>query len=102
MIILAGKIISDDLLRHLEETEQPVLDNAYARERGEGFKLNLVPQEEAKARILAGERLYTTNEDALTWVYENLRGTPLIEKIDVMKDKAALRDKLAYLYPDFF
>lgn len=102
MIILAGKIISDDLLRHLEETKQPVLDNAYARERGAGFKLNLVPEAEAKARILAGERLYTTNEDALTWVYENLKDSPLIEKIDVMKDKAALRDRLAYLYPDFF
>ena len=102
MIILAGKIISDDLLRHLEETQQPVLDNEYARERGAGFKLNLVPSSEAKARILAGERLYTTNEDALTWVYENLKGSPLVEKADLMKDKAALRDKLAYLYPDFY
>ena len=39
MIILAGKIISDDLLRHLEETKQPVLDNDYARERGAGLTL---------------------------------------------------------------
>ena len=102
MIILAGKIISDDLLRHLEETGQPVLDNPYARTRGVGFKLNLVPSEEAKARVLAGERLYTTNEDALSWVYENLAGTPIVEKTDLMKDKARLRVLLQDLYPDFY
>jgi carbamoylphosphate synthase large subunit len=53
----------------------------------------------------AGEKhptLYTTSENAIGWIDENLGFTGIPEKIKLFKDKLKFRDLTAPIFPDFF
>lgn len=102
MIILEKPFVSDELKAYLEASGTAVLKNDAALEAAETHRLNLIDDAEARERIAAGERVYTTSENALDWIYANAEGTPLTATIDAMKNKAAMRRLLKSVYPDFF
>ena len=47
-------------------------------------------------------RIYTTSENAISWISENLAFTELPEKINLFKDKVAFRDLTKEMYPNLF
>lgn len=102
MIILEKPFVSDELKAYLESSGTAVLKNGTALEAAETHRLNLIDDAEARERLAAGERVYTTSENALDWIYANAAGTPLTATIDAMKNKASMRRLLKSVYPDFF
>lgn len=102
MIILDGPYISDLLLNYLKLSQEPVLKNEFTLALENCTQYHLVDDDEAIMRYAHGERIYTTSENNLTWLYQHLPNTPLTAAITTMKDKAKLRKLLKPLYPNFF
>ncbi|HIU18161.1 MAG TPA: ATP-grasp domain-containing protein [Candidatus Avidesulfovibrio excrementigallinarum] len=102
MIVLDRPYVSDHLLDYLAASGQAVLATPFTRALAAGRALNLVDDAGAIRRCRAGERLYTSSENALDWVLTHLGDLPLARHVAVMKDKAALRRTLAPLCPGFW
>ncbi|MEG1398022.1 MAG: ATP-grasp domain-containing protein [Raoultibacter sp.] len=102
MIIVDEPYVSEELKDYLQSTSHPVLDNAMARLIvREGYALELVDDSACAEAIGAGQRLYTTSENALAWVNAHVHNPAMLRAIEVFKDKALMRQLLAPLYPDF-
>lgn len=102
MVILENPYISDLTLEYLSKNDIPVLENDFSRKYVKMYQLNLISSSEAKVEYEINEKLYTTSENALDWVYENLSKHEIVEKINILKDKAKFRELLNSMYPDFF
>ncbi len=102
MVIIDEPYASDVLIKWLEESKEPMLDNAFAKKISETHKLNLISDTEAIKRVNAGESVYTNSENALAWLLENTENENRNRSIELFKDKAAMRKKLAALSPGFF
>jgi hypothetical protein len=89
-------------LEYLSKNNIPVLKNDYAVKNNRGFALNYIGTEEAVDRYNKGERVYTVSEHSFDWIYKNLPGSRLVEKIGRCKDKARFRALISDLYPDFY
>ena len=101
MVILENPYISDLTLEYLSKNKIPVLENDFSRKCMKLYPLNLISSSEAKAEYEMNKKLYTTSENALDWVYENLSKHEIVEKISILKDKAKFRKLLSPMYPDF-
>lgn len=102
MIIIDAPYASKPLLDYIEQSQHPVLANDFARSLTPARSLNLVADDEAIARLEAGERVYTNSENALAWILEHVDNPVLTDAIELFKDKAAMREKLAPLNPGLF
>lgn len=102
MIILDQQYVSRELRDYLNTGHVPVLRNAAAEEADTQGLFHLVSAEEADALLSAGERIYTTCENSLSWVLAHATDKALLDGIAMCKDKAAFRRMLAAQYPDFF
>lgn len=102
MIIVDEPFVAPELEEYLERTAHPVLDNPMARKIAAKGGLNLVPAAEFSKAVEEGERLYTTSENALAWIKENVDSPAMARAIDVFKDKVKTRKALAGLCPDVF
>ncbi len=102
MIVLEEPFVPVPMLTWLAQTQHPVLNNSVARAALDEYALNLVTEEEALARIDAGERLYTNSENALGWVVDHVHDEGLVHDINTFKDKAVMRSVLAPINPDIF
>jgi len=102
MIILEKPYVSEHLLKYLATSKEAVLSNEFSRQIAESYKLNLIDEKQAAERCKDGERLYTTSENALDWIYNNLEENDITKSIKIMKDKAKLRTAVAELYKDFY
>ena len=100
MVILDKPYVSADLCAYLQETSLPVLRNCVSEAMAQYFDLHLVEDDPFAQLLESGQRLYTTSEDGLAWVYKHARGASLLETIRVMKDKYALRKALQPMFPD--
>ena len=108
MVIIDEPYASPVLLRWLSASQHPALDNAFSRRQSEALvaegavPLALVDDAEAVRRLEAGERVYTNSENALAWILERVDNPVLTDAIELFKDKAAMREKLAPLNPGLF
>lgn len=102
MIIIDAPYASTPLLDYIEQSQHPVLANDFARSLASDRSLNLVADDEAIARLEAGERVYTNSENALAWILAHVDNPVLTDAIELFKDKAAMREKLAPLNPGLF
>ncbi|MDD4924189.1 MAG: ATP-grasp domain-containing protein [Dehalococcoidales bacterium] len=102
MIILDEPYVSDYLLKYIHMNNIPVLKNDYSVLHNRGFDLNYISTEEAVDGYNSGERVYTVSEHTFDWIYKNLPGSELVEKIGICKDKARFRTLISGLYPDLF
>ncbi len=101
MILLDKPLISDFVKQSIRDGHFQALDTGNMIAAGE---LNLLHDEDViiSMQKSPATNLHTTSENALAWIYENLRFTDLPEKISLFKDKYAFRKLLSDLYPDFF
>ena len=100
MVILEEPYASPLLVEWLASSRHPVLDNGFARSLQASHPLNLVGAKECARRLSSGERVYTSSENALSWICDNVDNADLVRVIELLKDKAALRELLSPLNPD--
>lgn len=100
MIILDAPFVAPEMLVYLRQSKQPVLRNAFSESLDTASQLNLVDTPTACAYLKAQQRLYTTSENALGWIEEQLPNSELARIVAVFKDKARMRELLAPLCPD--
>lgn len=104
MFLLDKPYVSATLAKTLADNDFPVLDSPMAREAANlhGRKLRLLPDAEFRRLAMAnGARVYANSENAIDWIAANLDQGPLPRQIALFKDKAAFRDLIRPLYPDY-
>ena len=102
MIILDKPYVSDFLIDTMNKYQILVLNNQFARTINSINSKNLVSDKEAIHSIVhQGELLYTTSENAIGWISDNLKETNLPKQIKLFKNKEKFRKLISKLYPDF-
>jgi hypothetical protein len=104
MIILDRPYVSDLLAETLQRLRTPVLRNGVSEELAGIYDLELVDGDEF-ARRANGEKyplLYTSSEDAIGWIAENLGPSGLPARIDRLKNKINFRSMIEEDHPEFF
>lgn len=103
MIILDDSYVSNRMCRYLELSKQPVLESEISKRLvAEGVNISLVSEDEAIARINAGEPLYAMSESHFDWVAKNVSKKNILHGLSIFKDKEKMRELLAPMYPDYF
>lgn len=104
MIFLEKPYVSEFFRETITANSYPVVDTQTARD----FGFSDYPYLMARAAVVeelknsAAPVLYTTSENAIGWIAENLEFTGLPGKIDLFKDKVKFRQLIQDKYPDFY
>lgn len=99
MIILERPYVSDFLVVTIKNNKFSVLDNEVSREY---FAQNeLVSTEKAK-EIAQNELVYSNSENSLDWIFNNIKGSKLVDMIALSKNKASFRSAIQQIFPDYF
>ncbi|MBT3314249.1 MAG: ATP-grasp domain-containing protein [Anaerolineae bacterium] len=104
MILVDKPYVSNFLKETSKKHHLSIIGTAAARELGLGAGDNLISEKDAVAHLRANPdaRTYTTSENAIGWIVENLAFTDLPEKIKVFKNKAKFRELMRPILPDFY
>jgi hypothetical protein len=104
MIFLEKPYVSTFFKETIKANSYPVVHTEMVREFGFDEYPYLVDKEAVKKAFKTGtaQVLYTTSENAIGWIAENLSFTGLPGKIDMFKDKIKFRQMIKGLYPDFY
>lgn len=105
MIILEKPYVSGFLIDTIVNNNWKVLDNSAYRDMGmEEGAIDIITSDAAKNRYLAQEfpLVYANSENAISWVLQNLPESNLSDYIRLFKDKAAFRELLKTMFPDFY
>ena len=102
MIFIDKPYVSDFLKETSKKHNLPIVDTPAAREFGAGE--NTISEADAIEHLRENPdtRIYTTSENAIGWIAENLAFTSLPEKIEVFKNKAKFRELMRPMLPDFY
>lgn len=104
MLILDYPYVSEFLKNTAAELQIPVLKNEMATGIDTEKKLRLLEEAEFIEFIKGkGEyAIYSSSENSIGWISENLGFTGLPEKIQLFKNKIKFRELLERIYPDFY
>ena len=102
MVILERPYISKELKEYLNENKVKVLKNKVAAEEEKVYRFNLLEDQEFIEAYGSGSRLYTTSENSLEWIYENIADPQLLKTIDRTKNKVRFRELIQSVYPELF
>ncbi len=104
MFIIDKPYASALLIETLRRNQFPVLktEDAMVLLPREGINFIEVPEAIQKYRSGEVSTIYTSSENSIGWIAENLAFSDLPDKIDVFKNKARFRKLISKLYPDFY
>ena len=103
MLILEKPYVSETLINTAVKNNLPVLRNSMSELLvSRGYKLNLYDDKEFVEEYHKRHRLYSMSENGLGWIVEHIKDQELIDKIELLKDKATFRRICRDMYPDFF
>jgi hypothetical protein len=104
MIILDKPYVSDLLAGTLQRLRTPVLRNETSERISAEYDLELVEPGDFAARANAEKYplVYTSSEDAIEWISENLGPSGLPARIERLKNKIAFRSMIEEDHPGFF
>jgi carbamoylphosphate synthase large subunit len=104
LFIVEKPFISDFFKETVRDHQIPVVETTIACQLGLLEGTPTIPEADVIDVITAGgiTPLYTTSENALGWIINNLGFSDLIEKISLFKNKTAFRQLTRSLVPDFF
>lgn len=104
MILLDKPYVSDFLKETIKNNQFPVIGTEIVREFGFTETACLLDEESAVQHVKSADNItiYTTSENSIGWLAENLAFTDLPEKINLFKDKAKFRTLIKTMYPDFY
>lgn len=103
MILIDNPYISDFLIRTIKQNNFEIIATKEARSLINDDLLNWIPEDDARNQLLNNPNrlVYTNSENALTWVFNNLKETNLPYQIKLFKDKYKFRELTRELFPDF-
>lgn len=103
MFLIDKPYVSDFLIQTLKENNYPVVATKAARELVADASLHWIREEEAIASLKnnPSQRFYSNSENALSWIDKHLGESELSKQIHFLKDKAAFREQIKVLFPDF-
>lgn len=104
MILVDNPYVSAFLKETIIKNGYPVVKTKAAIDLGFDGRANLLDEDLAIQHINTTEQplVYTSSENALDWIAQNLGFSELPEKIALFKDKAKFRRLTEPLFPDFF
>ena len=104
LILIDKPYVSEFLKSTIERNALPVVMTETARQFGLADGPHLLEETDAvqQARDATDLTVYTTSENAIGWINENLSFTDLPDKIDCFKNKARFRSILKPINPGFF
>ncbi len=102
MILIDQPYISDFLVRTIKENNFEIISTKEARSLINDDALNWISEKDAKYKIIHSPNplIYTNSENALTWIFNNLKATQLPHQIRLFKDKLKFRELTKDLFPD--
>jgi hypothetical protein len=103
MILIDYPYISDFLIRTIKENNFEIISTKEAKSLINDDSLNWISENDAKHKILKSPNplIYTNSENALTWIFNNLKETNLPDQIKLFKDKLKFRELTKDIFPDF-
>jgi len=103
MFFVDQPYISDFFKETVRDHQIPVVGTEAARELDLFEGTQLISEEQAveMARNNSDLTVYTTSENAIGWISQNLDFSALPEKIELFKNKAKFRDLTRSIFPDF-
>lgn len=103
MILIDQPYISDFLIKTIKENNFEIIATKEAKSLINDDAMNWVSEKDAKNKIINSPNplIYTNSENALTWIFENLKETKRPEQIRLFKDKFKCRELTKELYPNF-
>ncbi len=103
MLILEKPYVSETLIRTAVEKNYPVLRNAMSEQlAAAGHALTLYDDGAFASAYRQRHKLYCMSENGLGWISQHIDDPTLLEKINLLKNKAAFRRICRTLYPDYF
>lgn len=101
MFLLDAPYVSDFLKASVKALGQPVLDTPGARRLAGDAGLEFIDEIEFAARMAVGQRVYANSENALANLMDCGCNEDLARQIDLCKNKAAFREAISGLHPDY-
>jgi len=103
MILVDKPFISEYFINTIYRNNFPVVKTPVAEQLCADIPECLISEKEAVQKLMSAQdfKLYTTSENAIGWISENLKSSELPEKINLFKDKGRFRSLLAKMYPKF-
>jgi len=103
MILIDQPYVSDFLIQTIKNNNMEIVATKVAQDMIPDKNLNWVSEKDAAHQLQQTENplLYTSSENALSWIFEHLKNTNLPQRIKLFKDKLAFRQLIHDLYPDF-
>ena len=105
MFIMEKPYVSEFMVDTIVQNDWDILDNEVVRNSGiEKGALNIVSSKDAEDFYLKQEfpLIYSSSENAISWVLEHLPKSNLSSYIRLFKDKIEFRKLLQTIYPNFF
>lgn len=103
MFLIDEPYVSDFFKATVKNNSIPVINTDRAGKMKPHTGTKLIPEGAAiEAAEVLQPMIYTTSENAIGWIDENLGFTGLPEKISLFKDKLKFRKLTAPIFPDFF
>ncbi|MDD3321308.1 MAG: ATP-grasp domain-containing protein [Paludibacter sp.] len=104
MLIIDKPYISNFLIETIKKNKFSVLENEFSSIYRKEIGPYLLNNEEfiSKFRASKNPKLYTSSENSIGWISNNLEYANLPEKINLFKNKTKFRELTALMYPDFY
>jgi len=104
MLIIDKPYVSNFLIETITKNKLPILENDFSKIYKNEISPYLLTKEEfiSKFQESKNPKLYTTSENSIGWISNNLGCSDLPEKIDLFKNKTKFRELTALMYPDFY
>jgi len=104
MFLIDYPFVSDFLINSIKENNFKIVATKEAKELILDDSLNWISEEAALTIIKENPNtaVYSNSENAIAWVIKNLEASPLLNKIQLFKDKFRFRELIKDTFPDFF
>lgn len=103
MILIDQPYVSDFLIKTIKENNFEIIATKEAQSLINDDTMNWISEKDAKNKLIRSPNplLYTNSENALKWIFENIKETKRPEQIRLFKDKYKCRELTKELYPNF-
>lgn len=104
MFFVDKPYVSDFFKRTVRDNNIPVVETASAKQMDLYDRTQLISESCAIEMVREGKNIpiYTTSENAIGWISENLSFCDLPEKIELFKNKLKFRQLTKPIFPDFY
>ncbi len=104
MFFVDKPFVSDFFKETVRDHAIPVVDTEISRTLSLYPGTKIISETEAIDTILEPgvQLIYTTSENALGWIINNLPFSDIVEKLELFKNKVAFRELTRSLVPDFY